>query len=81
MSYDLVGFLNTKEQQMSFPLAATKHWLVVDKSMDVVESTCGCESIHWRKFPYVVYYRRVLKVCTFANVIDYTYGILFVHPN
>jgi hypothetical protein len=81
MSYDLVGFMNTKEQQMSFALAATTHSLVVDKSMDVVESTCSCESIHWRQFPYVFYYLRVLKVCTFANVIDYTYVILFVHPS
>jgi hypothetical protein len=74
--------MSIKEQQMSFALIATKtRWLVVDKSMDVVESTCSCESLHWRRFPYVVYYPRVLKVCAFANVIDYTHWILFVHPS
>jgi len=47
MSYHLVGFMSTKEQQMSFALTATTtRWLVLDKSMDVVESTCSCESIH-----------------------------------
>ncbi len=81
MSYHLVGFMKTKEQQMSFALAATTRWLVVDKSIGVVESTCSCDSIHWRGFPYGVYYPRVLKVYAFANVIDYTYGILFVHPS
>jgi hypothetical protein len=73
--------MSTKEQQMSFSLAATTCWLVVEKSMDVLESTCSCESIHWKQFPYGVYYPRVLKVCAFVNVIDYTHGILFVHPS
>jgi len=74
--------MSTKEQQMSFSsVATTTCSLVAEKSMDVVESICSCESIHWRQFPYGVYYPRVLKVCTFANVIDYTHGILFVHPS
>ncbi len=43
MSYHLVGFKRTKGQQISFALATTTtRWLVVDKSMDVVESTCSC---------------------------------------
>lgn len=82
MSYHFVVFMSTKNNKCHFLWLQQQHgWLVVEKSMDVLESTCSCESIHWKQFPYGVYYPRVLKVCAFVNVIDYTHGILFVHPS